>query len=81
MPHPYSNDNLDGWPNCSVADCPNKCYHAGGSDKCYPHTFYMTAEEMAAPPPVDRAAWLRRHEVLVRRKAEREARRTQKAKF
>lgn len=32
---------LGHWPNCAVADCPNKvCLHLD-SDKCWPHTVGM----------------------------------------
>lgn len=29
-------DNL--WPNCPIADCPNKICLSLNSDKCWPHT-------------------------------------------
>lgn len=69
----YSEEDFESWPNCSVPDCSNKVFCGGGSDKCYPHTFYLTKEELDAPPPVDHAAWERRHAMFVERKRQIEA--------
>jgi hypothetical protein len=31
-------DPVSDWPNCEVADCPNKSCLRLGSAKCWPHT-------------------------------------------
>lgn len=69
----YSEENMAAWPKCVVPGCSNHVFHGGGSDKCYPHTFYMTQEEIDAPPPADTKAWNKRHAMLVERKRQMES--------
>lgn len=69
----YSENDFGAWPNCSVPDCGAKVFCEGGSDKCYPHTFYMTQAEIRDKTSLSPAEWQARHAMLVERKRQMES--------